>query len=278
MSKYKALLEHLQSGVSVTFFLQDECLQKNRDMSLTGKIALVTGGGRGIGRAVSILLASLGSKVIINYVNRPDAAEATAGLIKADGGLAETIKFDVADAGQVQEAFSEIVKREGHLDILINNAGITRDGLMMKMKEEAWDAVLDTNLKGAFNCIKAVSRTMMKQRWGRIVNITSVIGFAGNAGQANYASAKAGLIGLTKSAARELASRGITVNGVAPGYIETEMTSALPEDVTDKIKTGIPLGKLGQPEDVASAVAYLASDAADYVTGQVLHVNGGMYM
>ncbi len=247
-------------------------------MSLTGKITLVTGGGRGIGRAVSIMLASLGSKVIINYVNRPDAADATAKLIKADGGLAETIKFDVADAGQVQEAFGEIVKREGHLDILINNAGITRDGLMMKMKEEAWDAVLDTNLKGAFNCIKAVSRTMMKQRWGRIVNITSVIGFVGNAGQVNYAAAKAGLIGLTKSAAKELASRGITVNGVAPGYIETEMTSALPEDVTDKIKTGIPLGKLGRPEDVASAVAYLASDAADYVTGQVLHVNGGMYM
>jgi 3-oxoacyl-[acyl-carrier protein] reductase len=247
-------------------------------MSLSDKITLVTGGGRGIGRAVSILLASQGSKVFINYVNRSDAADETAAEIKANGGQAETVKFDVADASQVQEACQEIVKREGHLDILINNAGITRDGLMMKMKEDAWDAVLDTNLKGAFNCIKAVSRPMMKKRWGRIVNITSVIGFAGNAGQVNYAAAKAGLVGLTKSAARELASRGITVNGVAPGYIETDMTSALPEDVTEKIKAGIPLAKLGRPEDVAGAVAYLVSGAGDYVTGQVLHVNGGMYM
>ncbi|NOX25169.1 MAG: 3-oxoacyl-[acyl-carrier-protein] reductase [Deltaproteobacteria bacterium] len=247
-------------------------------MSLTGKITLVTGGGRGIGRAVSVLLASLGSKVIINYVNRAEAAEETAAQIKADGGQAGVVKFDVADAGQVQEAFRQIVKEEGHLDILVNNAGITRDGLLIKMKEEAWDAVLDTNLKGAFNCIKAVSRTMMKQRWGRIVNITSVIGFAGNAGQVNYAAAKAGLVGLTKSVAKELASRGITVNGVAPGYIETEMTGALPEEVTTAIKAGIPLGKLGRPEDVAAAVAYLVSGAADYVTGQVLHVNGGMYM
>ncbi len=247
-------------------------------MAQTEKIALITGGGRGIGRAVSILLASLGNKVYINYVNGADAAEETAADIKVDGGQAETIKFDVADSGQVQEAFQEIVKREGRLDILVNNAGITRDGLMMKMKDDAWDAVLNTNLKGAFNCIKAVSRTMMKQRSGKIVNITSVIGFAGNAGQVNYAAAKAGLVGLTKSVARELASRGITVNGVAPGYIETEMTSALSEDLTAKIKAGIPLGKLGSPEDVAASVAYLVSDAADYVTGQVLHVNGGMYM
>jgi 3-oxoacyl-[acyl-carrier protein] reductase len=246
--------------------------------TLTEKIALVTGGGRGIGRAVSILLASLGSRVIINYVNRAEAAEETAAMIQASGGRAGTIKFDVADAGQVQEACRQLVKDEGRLDILVNNAGITRDGLLMKMKEEAWDAVLDTNLKGAFNCIKAVARPMMKQRWGRIVNITSVIGFAGNAGQANYAAAKAGLVGLTKSAAKELASRSITVNAVAPGYIETEMTGALPAEVTAAIKAGIPLGKLGRPEDVAAAVAYLVGGAADYVTGQVLHVNGGMYM
>ncbi len=247
-------------------------------MAQTEKIALITGGGRGIGRAVSILLAAQGNKVYINYVNGADAADETAAVIKADGGLAETIKFDVSDSAQVQEACQEIIKKEGRLDILVNNAGITRDGLMMKMKEDAWDAVLDTNLKGAFNCIKAVSRTMMKQRSGKIVNITSVIGFAGNAGQVNYAAAKAGLVGLTKSVARELASRGITVNGVAPGYIETEMTSGLSEEIAAKIKAGIPLGKLGSPEDVAASVAYLVSDAADYVTGQVLHVNGGMYM
>lgn len=247
-------------------------------MKLTGKIALVTGGGRGIGRAVSIMLASLGAKVIINYVNRSEAADETAAQIRENGGQAETIKFDVADFAQVQEGCLEIVNNEGRLDILVNNAGITRDGLLMKMKEEAWDAVLDTNLKGAFNCTKAVSRTMMKQRWGRIVNITSVIGFVGNAGQINYAAAKAGLVGLTKSAARELASRGITVNGVAPGYIETEMTSGLPEEIAAKIMAEIPLGKLGRPEDVAASVVYLVSEAGDYVTGQVIHVNGGMYM
>lgn len=247
-------------------------------MKLTDKIALVTGGGRGIGRAVSIMLASRGAKVIINYVNRSESADETAAQIRDNGGLAETVKFDVANSAQVQECCQEIVTKEGRLDILVNNAGITRDGLLMKMKEEAWDAVLDTNLKGAFNCIKAVSRVMMKQRWGRIVNITSVIAFAGNAGQVNYAAAKAGLVGLTKSAARELASRGITVNGVAPGYIETEMTSGLSEEITAKIMTEIPLGKLGRPEDVASSVAYLVSEAGDYVTGQIIHVNGGMYM
>ena len=247
-------------------------------MKLTGEIALVTGGGRGIGRAVSIMLASLGAKVIINYVNRPEAADETAAQIRDNGGQAETLKFDVADFVQVQESCQEIVTSEGRLDILVNNAGITRDGLLMKMKEDAWDAVLDTNLKGAFNCIKAVSRVMMKQRWGRIVNITSVVAFTGNAGQVNYAAAKAGLVGLTKSAARELASRGITVNGVAPGYIETEMTSGLPEGITAKIMAEIPMGKLGRPEDVASSVAYLVSEAGDYVTGQVIHVNGGMYM
>ena len=247
-------------------------------MGLDGKIALVTGGGRGIGQAVSMRLARLGVKVIVNYVSRPEAALATVAQIEAAGGKARALQFDVADFSAVEASLSVLVKEEGSIDILINNAGITRDGLLIKMKEEAWDAVLDTNLKGSFTCIKAVSRQMMKQRWGRIVNISSVIGFAGNAGQVNYASAKAGLIGLTKSVARELASRGITVNAVAPGYIETEMTGGLSEEVTAKIMEEIPLARLGKSDDVAAAVAYLVSDEASYVTGQCLHVNGGMYM
>lgn len=247
-------------------------------MGMGERIAVVTGGGRGIGQAVSLCLAGLGAKVIVNYVNRPEAALATVARIEAAGGRARAVQFDVADGLAVEEALSGVAKDEGRIDILVNNAGITRDGLLMKMKEEAWDAVLDTNLKGAFNCIKAVSRVMMKQRWGRIVNISSVIGFSGNAGQVNYASAKAGLIGLTKSVARELASRGITVNAVAPGYIETEMTDGLTEELTARIMAEIPLARLGQPEDVAAAVAYLVSEEASYVTGQSLHVNGGMYM
>lgn len=248
------------------------------DKNLQGRVALVTGGGRGIGQAVSLRLARLGAMVIVNYVNRPEPALETVAQIAANGGKARALQFDVADAKAVQEAMQAIADGEGRLDILVNNAGITRDGLLVKMKEEAWDAVLDTNLKGAFNCIKAVARVMMKQRWGRIVNVSSVIGFAGNAGQVNYAAAKSGLIGLTKSVARELASRGITVNAVAPGYIETEMTSGLAEEVTAKIMAEIPLARLGNPEDVAAAVAYLVSDEAAYVTGQCLHVNGGMYM
>ena len=247
-------------------------------MNLEGKVAVVTGGGRGIGQAVSLRLAGLGAKVIVNYVNRPDPALETVVRIEAAGGKARALQFDVADCNAVQEIMQSIATDEGRLDILVNNAGITRDGLLMKMKEDDWDAVLDTNLKGAFNCIKAVSRVMMKQRWGRIVNISSVIGFAGNAGQVNYASAKAGLIGLTKSVAREFASRGITVNAVAPGYIETEMTGGLSPELTAKIMAEIPLARLGSPDDVAAAVAYLVSDEAAYVTGQSLHVNGGMYM
>ena len=247
-------------------------------MSLEGKIAVVTGGGRGIGQAVSLRLAALGAKVIVNYVNRAEPALETVASIEAAGGKGRALQFDVADGQAVDEALAAVAKEEGRIDILVNNAGITRDGLLMKMKEEAWDVVMDTNLKGAFNCIKSVSRVMMKQRWGRIVNISSVIGFAGNAGQVNYASAKAGMIGLTKSVARELASRGITVNAVAPGYIETDMTAGLSEEVTSKIMTEIPLARLGSPKDVAAAVAYLVSEEASYVTGQSLHVNGGMYM
>jgi 3-oxoacyl-[acyl-carrier protein] reductase len=247
-------------------------------MTLEGKVALVTGGSRGIGRAISLKLAALGAKVLVNFVSRSDAASETVALIESGGGNAAIVQFDVSDFNEVQDAFKKLVTDEGRLDILVNNAGITRDGLLARMKEDAWDAVLTTNLKGAFNCIKAVSRPMMKQRWGRIVNISSVIGFSGNAGQVNYSSAKAGLVGLTKSVARELASRGVTVNGVAPGYIETDMTSDLPEDITQKILSEIPLGSLGQPDDVANAVAYLVSEESSYVTGQFIHVNGGMYM
>lgn len=247
-------------------------------MKLDGKIAVVTGGSRGIGKAICLYLANLGATVVVNYVSRPDAAEATATAIKEAGGKAAVYQFDISNSDQVQGAFKKILADYGHIDILVNNAGITRDGLIAMMKEEAWNAVLDTNLKGAFNCIKAVSRPMMKQRWGRIVSITSVIGFAGNAGQANYAAAKAGLIGLTRSVAKELASRGITVNGVAPGYIETDMTNALSAEVTEKIKSEIPMNSLGTVDDVAAAVAYLVSDEARYVTGQFIHVNGGMFM
>jgi len=247
-------------------------------MNLQGKTAVVTGGSRGIGRAISLRLAAMGAVVYINYVSRPDAAEETRRLIEAAGGAAKIVAFDVADGGQVQEAFKHIVNEAGRVDILVNNAGITRDGLLARMKESEWDQVLSTNLKGAFLCTKAVSKIMMKQRWGRIVNITSVIGFVGNAGQVNYAAAKAGLVGMTKAMARELASRNITVNSVAPGYIQTEMTDALPEEARQQLLREIPLACLGTPEDVAGAVAFLVSEDGRYLTGQTLHVNGGMCM
>lgn len=247
-------------------------------MSLSGKIAVVTGGSRGIGRAICQRLAALGATVIVNYVSNPAAAEETVQSIRSAGGKAESAQFNVAIAEEIETAFKEILDAHGRVDILVNNAGITRDGLLMKMKDEQWDEVLNTNLKGVFLCTKAVSRGMMKQRWGRIINITSVIGFAGNAGQANYAAAKAGIVGFTKSVAKELASRGITVNGVAPGYIVTDMTRDLSEEVTNTIKKEIPMGVLGEAEDIAGAVAYLASDDARYVTGQFIHVNGGMFM
>ncbi len=247
-------------------------------MSLEGKIALVTGGSRGIGRAVCLRLAAQGALVGINYVSNSSAAEETLQAVQAAGGNGFITCFDVADSGAVQNAIKEITAEHGVIDILVNNAGITRDGLMARMKEADWDAVLDTNLKGAFTCSKAVMRGMMKKRWGRIINITSVIGFLGNAGQVNYAAAKAGLVGFSKSMARELAVRSVTVNCVAPGYIVTDMTSDLSEDIQEMIKAQIPLGTLGTPEDVASAVGYLASEESGYMTGQTLHVNGGMYM
>lgn len=247
-------------------------------MNLDGKVALVTGGSRGIGRAICIQLASLGATVGINYVSNSDAAENTLAVITQAGGKGFVTGFDVADGKAVQQSVKAIKADYGGVDILVNNAGITQDGLVARMKESDWDRVMNTNLKGAFICSKAVMRSMMKKRWGRIINITSVIGFLGNGGQVNYAAAKAGMVGFSKSMARELASRHITVNCVAPGYIVTDMTSDLTEDVQETIKAQIPLGTLGQPEDVASAVCYLASVESGYVTGQTLHVNGGMYM
>jgi 3-oxoacyl-[acyl-carrier protein] reductase len=247
-------------------------------MNLEGKVAVVTGGSRGIGKEIALRLGAAGAQVYVNYVSRPDAAEATVATIVAAGGQARSVQFSVADAAAVEAAFAAILAEAGRIDILVNNAGITRDGLLMKMKEADWDDVLSTNLKGAFLCMKAVYRPMMKQRGGRIITITSVIGFSGNAGQANYAAAKAGLMGLTRSMARELASRGVTVNAVAPGYIDTDMTRDLDEAVKEKIRAEIPMGTMGTPEDVAGAVMFLASADARYVTGQCLHVNGGMYM
>lgn len=247
-------------------------------MILEKKIALVTGGSRGIGRAVCLKLASMGATVGINYVSNATAAEETLKQVEAIGGKGFMARFDVADAEAVQENIKEIIAVHGKIDILVNNAGITRDGLMARMKEDDWDSVLDTNLKGAFLCSKAVMRAMMKQRWGRIVNVSSVVGFIGNSGQVNYGAAKAGLTGLTKSMARELAGRNITVNCVAPGFIVTEMTDGLTEDVQEALKAQIPMGILGTPEDVAASVGFLASADSNYVTGQTLHVNGGMYM
>jgi len=247
-------------------------------MTLAGKVALVTGGSRGIGRQVCLRLAAKGARVGINYVSNANAAEQTLAEIEQAGGNAFLAPFDVSNSDAVQEAIKEITAANEAVDILVNNAGITRDGLMARMKDSDWDQVLNTNLKSAFVCSKAAMKGMMKKRWGRIINMTSVIGFLGNAGQVNYAAAKAGMVGLTKSMARELASRGVTVNCVAPGYIVTDMTGGLSEDIQEAIKAQIPLGTLGSPEDVAAAVTFLASDESSYITGQTLHVNGGMYM
>lgn len=247
-------------------------------MSLDNRIALVTGGSRGIGRAICLRLADMGALVGINYVSRSDAAEAVLTEIEAAGGKAFLAPFNVSDSDAATAAIKDILAEQGGLDVLVNNAGITRDGLMARMKDEAWDDVLNTNLKSVFTCSKVAARAMAKKRWGRIVNISSVIGFLGNAGQCNYAAAKAGMIGLTRSMARELAGRNITVNAVAPGFIVTDMTAALDEKITEQIKAQVPLGSLGSPEDVAAAVRYLVDEDSGYVTGQTIHVNGGMYM
>ncbi|MBE0584155.1 MAG: 3-oxoacyl-[acyl-carrier-protein] reductase [Desulfofustis sp.] len=247
-------------------------------MTLHGKTAVVTGGSRGIGREIAVGLGAQGAFVYVNYVSRADAAEETISLLRGVGGDGAVIRCDVADFSATQEALKTVIGQAGSVDILVNNAGITRDGLLPLMKETDWDQVLNTNLKGAFNCSKAVLRSMMKKKWGRIVNISSVVGFSGNAGQANYAAAKAGMVGLTKSLAREFASRNITVNCVAPGYIVTEMTENLPAAAQQKLIGEIPLGSLGSAADVAAAALFFVGDGAAYVTGQTIHVNGGMYM
>lgn len=247
-------------------------------MQLTGKTAIVTGGSRGIGRAAALTLAEAGADVAVIYVGNTAAAEETVRLIEEKGRKGLAIQCDVADEAAVTAMVKDVKKELGRIDILVNNAGITRDGLLMIMKEADWQAVLDTNLTGAFHCTKAVTRLMMKQRSGSIINITSVVGETGNAGQANYAAAKAGLIGFTKSVAKELASRNIRCNAIAPGCIETDMTAVLGEDTVDAMIKTIPMGRVAQPEEVAKAVLFLASDDASYITGQTLNVDGGMVM
>jgi len=244
--------------------------------SLDGQTALVTGASRGIGRAVALALAAEGAEVVVNYASSPEAAEAVVAEIQAKGGSAYALKADVSDEASVDDLIKTVLKRSERIDVLVNNAGITRDGLLMRMKTEDWQAVINLNLTGVFLCTRAVTRPMLKQRSGRIINITSVVGLMGNAGQANYAAAKAGVVGLTRSSAKEMASRGITVNAVAPGFIATDMTKDLEADA---ILSAIPLGRFGSPDQVAGAVRFLAADpAAAYITGQVLQVDGGMVM
>ena len=247
-------------------------------MLLDGKVALVTGGSRGIGRAIALRLAEEGAKVAINYAGNVKAAEEVKAAIEEKGGKALLVQADVSDSEAAEGMVASVVEAFGTVDILVNNAGITRDAIFARMKEEDFNAVINTNLKGVFHCTKAVTKLMMKQRSGRIVNMASVVGVTGNAGQANYSAAKAGVIGFTKSVARELAGRGMTVNSVAPGFIETDMTAVLSDKVKEAMTEEIPLKRAGKPEDVANAVLFLASDNAAYITGQVLHVDGGMVM
>ncbi|ANB60370.1 3-oxoacyl-[acyl-carrier-protein] reductase [Anoxybacteroides amylolyticum] len=245
---------------------------------LQEKVALVTGASRGIGRAIALELARHGAKVAVNYAGSEAKAKEVVEEIEQMGGEAFAVQANVASSEAVEQMVKEVIERFGRIDILVNNAGITRDNLLMRMKEEEWDDVINTNLKGVFHCTKAVTRPMMKQRFGRIVNIASIVGVSGNPGQANYVAAKAGVIGFTKTAAKELASRNITVNAIAPGFITTDMTDRLSEDVRAEMLRQIPLARFGEPEDIAKVVSFLVSDAANYITGQTIHVDGGMVM
>lgn len=246
-------------------------------MSEERSIAIVTGGSRGIGKSVSFELARRGFEVFLTYVSRQEYANQVVSEIQAAGGKARAFQLDTGDGAAIETFFNEQVKDKVRLEVLVNNAGITNDKLMMRMKDDDWDKVLNVNLRGPFICLREASKIMARQRYGRIINMVSVVGLMGNAGQANYCAAKAGLVGLTKSAAKELGGRNITVNAVAPGFISTEMTSALPDEIRALYLQQIPLKRFGDPDDVAHAVAFLASDQAGYITGQVLSVNGGMY-
>jgi 3-oxoacyl-[acyl-carrier protein] reductase len=243
-----------------------------------GRVALVTGGGRGIGRALAVRLAEEGANLAISYRSNDAAAEETAEKVRGAGVEIELFKGDVSSPEDVEALFNGVSDTFGRVDILVNNAGITRDNLMMRMKEEEFDDVLRTNLKGTYLCTRAALRPMVRARWGRIVNVSSVVGLVGNAGQANYAASKAGIIGFTKSVAREVAQRGITVNAVAPGYVETELTGSLPEKVKEQIREQVPAGRFGEPEEVAEVIAFLVGEEAGYVTGQTIAVDGGMTM
>lgn len=247
-------------------------------MQLTGKVALVTGASRGIGRAVALRLAQCGAKIAVNYAGNQAAAEEVKQMIEANGGEAILVQADISSAESVDTMVASVMEAFGRIDILVNNAGITRDTLLMRMKESDWDAVIQTNLTGVFYVTKAVAKIMMKQRAGKIVNMSSVVGLMGNAGQANYAAAKAGVIGFTKSMARELAGRNITVNAIAPGFIATDMTAVLSDKVKEDLATKIPLGRMGEADDIANAILFLVSDSASYITGQTLNVDGGMVM
>ncbi|MDQ7066302.1 MAG: 3-oxoacyl-[acyl-carrier-protein] reductase [candidate division KSB1 bacterium] len=246
-------------------------------VNLKDKVAVVTGASRGIGRAIALRLAETGARVVVTATTI-EGAQKTAETIQQNGGETLPVQVNVADAESVANLFKTVLEQYGRVDILVNNAGITRDNLLVRMSYEEWQAVLDVNLTGVFNCIKAVTRTMMKQRAGKIINISSVVGEIGNAGQANYSAAKAGIIGLTKSVAKELASRNIQVNCVAPGYIQTDMTEQIPESAREQLLNAIPAGRMGTPEEVAALVVFLASSDSDYITGQVMNVDGGMVM
>src|SRR5699024_5517034 len=269
---------HLRSKTSNRLLSSCSGIRRVHKMSLKGKIALVTGSSRGIGRAIALQLARKGAHVAVNYAGNEKKAEEVVLELKKIGVEAIKIRANVADEKDVKAIIEEVVKQFGRLDILVNNAGITKDNLLLRMKADEFDSVIETNLKGAFLCTKTVARQMMKQRYGRIINIASIVGVSGNPGQANYVAAKAGLIGLTKSTAKELATRNILVNAIAPGFITTDMTDVLSDEQKDAILSQMPLEKLGEPEDVANVVCFLASDDAKYMTGQTIHVDGGMVM